>query len=36
MSQGSENYLGAAYAGIVSMCGEPNGAPYVPMVTWAM
>jgi crotonobetainyl-CoA:carnitine CoA-transferase CaiB-like acyl-CoA transferase len=26
------DYLGAAYAGIVSMCGEPNGAPYVPMV----
>jgi crotonobetainyl-CoA:carnitine CoA-transferase CaiB-like acyl-CoA transferase len=26
------DYLGAAYSGIVSMCGEPNGAPYVPMV----
>jgi crotonobetainyl-CoA:carnitine CoA-transferase CaiB-like acyl-CoA transferase len=26
------DYLGAAYAGIVSMCGEPNAAPYVPMV----
>jgi crotonobetainyl-CoA:carnitine CoA-transferase CaiB-like acyl-CoA transferase len=26
------DYLGAAYAGVVSMCGEPNGAPYVPMV----
>jgi crotonobetainyl-CoA:carnitine CoA-transferase CaiB-like acyl-CoA transferase len=26
------DYLGAAYAGIASMCGEPNGAPYVPMV----
>jgi len=26
------DYLGAAYAGIVSMCGDPNGAPYVPMV----
>jgi len=26
------DYLGAAYAGIVSMCGEPNGPPYVPMV----
>jgi crotonobetainyl-CoA:carnitine CoA-transferase CaiB-like acyl-CoA transferase len=26
------DYLGAAYAGIVSMCGEPGGAPYVPMV----
>ena len=26
------DYLGAAYAGIVSMCGEANGAPYVPMV----
>jgi crotonobetainyl-CoA:carnitine CoA-transferase CaiB-like acyl-CoA transferase len=26
------DYLGAAYAGIVSMCGERDGAPYVPMV----
>jgi crotonobetainyl-CoA:carnitine CoA-transferase CaiB-like acyl-CoA transferase len=26
------DYLGAAYSGIVSMCGEPDGAPYVPMV----
>jgi crotonobetainyl-CoA:carnitine CoA-transferase CaiB-like acyl-CoA transferase len=26
------DYLGAAYAGIVSMCGEREGAPYVPMV----
>jgi crotonobetainyl-CoA:carnitine CoA-transferase CaiB-like acyl-CoA transferase len=26
------DYLGAAYAGIVSMSGEPNGAPYFPMV----
>jgi len=26
------DYLGAAYAGIASMCGEPDGAPYVPMV----
>jgi crotonobetainyl-CoA:carnitine CoA-transferase CaiB-like acyl-CoA transferase len=26
------DYLGAAYAGIVSMCGEPGAAPYVPMV----
>jgi crotonobetainyl-CoA:carnitine CoA-transferase CaiB-like acyl-CoA transferase len=26
------DYLGAAYAGIISMCGEPDGAPYVPMV----
>ncbi len=26
------DYLGAAYAGIVSMCGEADGPPYVPMV----
>lgn len=26
------DYLGAAYAGIASMCGEADGAPYVPMV----
>lgn len=26
------DYLGAAYAGIVSMCGEANGAPYFPMI----
>jgi crotonobetainyl-CoA:carnitine CoA-transferase CaiB-like acyl-CoA transferase len=25
------DYLGAAYAGIASMAGEPDGAPYVPM-----
>ena len=26
------DYLGAAYAGIASMCGERNGPPFVPMV----
>ena len=26
------DYLGAAYAGVVSMCGEPGGPPYVPMI----
>jgi crotonobetainyl-CoA:carnitine CoA-transferase CaiB-like acyl-CoA transferase len=26
------DYLGAAYSGIVSMCGERDGAPFVPMV----
>ena len=26
------DYLGAAYAGVVSMCGEPDGAPYFPMI----
>jgi len=26
------DYLGAAYAGVVSMCGEPGSAPYVPMI----
>ncbi|HKV56371.1 MAG TPA: CoA transferase [Candidatus Binataceae bacterium] len=31
-SEPGYDYLGAAYSGIVSMCGEPGGAPYVPMV----
>jgi crotonobetainyl-CoA:carnitine CoA-transferase CaiB-like acyl-CoA transferase len=26
------DYLGAAYAGVVSMCGETGGSPYVPMI----
>lgn len=26
------DYLGAAYAGIVSMCGEAGGSPYFPMI----
>jgi len=26
------DYLGASYAGVVSMCGEAGGAPYFPMV----
>ena len=24
------DYLGAAYAGVTSMCGEPGGSPYIP------
>jgi crotonobetainyl-CoA:carnitine CoA-transferase CaiB-like acyl-CoA transferase len=26
------DYLGASYAGVVSMCGEAGGSPYVPMI----
>jgi crotonobetainyl-CoA:carnitine CoA-transferase CaiB-like acyl-CoA transferase len=28
------DYLGAAYAGIVSMCGDADSAPYMPMVAF--
>jgi crotonobetainyl-CoA:carnitine CoA-transferase CaiB-like acyl-CoA transferase len=28
------DYLGASYAGIVSMCGEPGGSPYMPMIAF--
>ncbi len=28
------DYLGASYAGIVSMCGEANGSPYIPMIAF--
>jgi crotonobetainyl-CoA:carnitine CoA-transferase CaiB-like acyl-CoA transferase len=28
------DYLGASYAGVVSMCGEADGSPYVPMIAF--
>src|ERR1700730_5493518 len=28
------DYLGASYAGIVSMCGETGGSPYMPMIAF--
>jgi crotonobetainyl-CoA:carnitine CoA-transferase CaiB-like acyl-CoA transferase len=28
------DYLGASYAGIVSMCGEAGGSPYMPMIAF--
>jgi len=28
------DYLGASYAGVVSMCGEAGGAPYIPMIAF--
>jgi crotonobetainyl-CoA:carnitine CoA-transferase CaiB-like acyl-CoA transferase len=28
------DYLGASYAGVVSMCGEPGSSPYIPMIAF--